>query len=238
MRRFFFFLAYFMLAIAVAGLSGYLVVSFMVKKSPEVTVPDITDLALSDALDKLQEVGLDLEVRDFTYSDLVKENRVVIQRPRPGQVVKASRAVGVVLSRGSKRYPVPEVVGKRLEEAAILISEAGLKYEVAATVSGGPVDEVIGVGHEPGTRLSAGETVRLLVSSGPRPLLLRMPKVEGMTRGEAESVLSSLGLVIERIESVNLGDAQKVGSIIAQEPQPGYPVERGAAVNLSAAGVN
>lgn len=238
MRRIILFSVYFLMALAVAGISGYLVVSFMVQKAPEVTVPDITDLALSDALDKLQEAKLDLEVRDFTYSDLVKENRVVIQRPRPGQVIKEGRAVGVVLSRGSKRYPVPEVVGKRLEEAAILISEAGLKYEVAATVSGGQVDEVVGVGREPGTRLSPGETVRLLVASGPKPILLRMPKVEGMTRGEAESVLSSLGLIIERIESVNLGDAQKVGSIIGQDPQPGYPVERGAAVALSAAGVN
>lgn len=223
------------MAVAVAGLSGYLVVSFMVQKAAEVRVPDITDMTLSDALDRLQEAKLDLEVRDFAYSDLVKENKVITQRPQPGQIVKEGRAVGVVLSRGSKRFPVPDVLGKRLEEAAIMISEAGLKYEVGATIPGGRVDEVLGISREPGARLGGGETVRLLVSSGPKPVLLRMPRVEGMGRSEAETMLSSMGLSIERIEMVNLGDSGKSGKIISQEPMPGYPVERGASVTLSAA---
>lgn len=235
MRRIFLFSLYFLLAIAVAGISGYFVVSFMVQQAPEVAVPDITDMALSDALDRLQEVGLDLEVRDFTYSDLVKENRVVIQRPQPGQVVKAGRAVGVVLSRGYKRYPMPEVLGKRLEEAAVALAESGLKYEVGATVRGGATDQVIGVSREAGAKLVPAETVKLLVSSGPRPVQLRMPKVEGMSKGEAEALLANLGLVIERIEVINLGDTTKAGHIISQDPQAGYPVERGGSVTLSTA---
>lgn len=222
------------MAFAVAGLGGYLVIAYMVQKAPEVKVPDVTDLALTDALDRLQEAKLDLEVRDFAYSDLVKENKVLTQRPQPGQVVRAGRAVGVVLSRGAKRYPVPDVVGKRLEEAAIMISESGLKYEIGATIPGGRVDEVLGVSREPGTRLGGGETVRLLVSSGPRAVVLRMPKVEGMSRGEAEALLATIGLSVERIEMVNLGDSEKVGKIISQEPLPGYPVDRGAPVTLSA----
>lgn len=235
MRRIFLFSFYFFLAVAVAGVSGYFVVSLMVQQTPEVAVPDITDMALSDALDRLQEVGLDLEVRDFTYSDLVKENRVVIQRPQPGQVVKAGRAVGVVLSRGYKRYPMPEVLGKRLEEAAVMLAEAGLKYEVGATVHGGQADEVLGVSREAGTRLVPAETVRLLVSSGPKSVALRMPRVEGMTKGEAEALLGNLGLVIERIEVINLGDTTKAGHVISQDPLAGYPVERGGSVMLSTA---
>lgn len=235
MKRVFFLTLYFVAALAVAGLSGYLVTAYLVQKAPEVKVPDITDLALSDALDKLNEVGLDLEVRDFTYSDLVKENRVVIQRPQPGEVVKAGRAVGVVLSRGSKRYPVPDVLGKRLEEAAIMISEAGLNYEIGGSIPGGQTDEVMGINREPGQKLNSGETVRILVSSGPKPVVYRMPRVEGMRKGEAEATLSRLGLVIDRIEMVNLGDSSGSGNIISQDPPAGYPVERGQAVTLSAA---
>ncbi len=236
MRRTLFVTLYLIMALAVAGISAYLVVAFMVQRSPEVKVPDITDMTLSDALDKLNEVGLDLEVRDFTYSDLIKENRVVIQRPAPGQIVKAKRAVSVVLSRGSKRYPMPDVVGKRLEEAAILISEAGLNYEVGGKIPGGQTDEVLGANREPGQKLNAGETVRLLVSSGPKPVVYRMPRVEGMKKGEAEAMITRLGLVIDRIEVVNLGDEQRSGNIIGQDPPAGYPVERGQAVTLSAAG--
>lgn len=235
MKRLFLVTLYFFAALAVAGLSGYLITAYMVQKTPEVKVPDITDMALSDALDKLNEAGLDLEVRDFTYSDLVKENKVVIQRPQAGEVVKAGRAVGVVLSRGSKRYPVPDVLGKRLEEAAVLISEAGLNYEIAGSIPGGQTDEVLGMDRESGHKLNSGDTVRLLISSGPKPVVYRMPRVEGMRRGEAEAALSRLGLVIDRIEMVNLGDTPSSGNIISQDPPAGYPVERGQAVTLSAA---
>lgn len=228
---------YVAMALTVAIISGYLVVAFMVQKAPEVKVPDVTDLTLSDALDRLQEAKLDLEVRDFAYSDLVKENRVVTQRPQPGAIIKEGRAVGVVLSRGNRRSSVPEVRGKRVEEAAMLISEAGLKYEIGASIPGGRADEVIGMNREPGAKLGGGEVVKFIVSSGPKAVTLRMPRVEGMTRGEAEGLLGSIGLSVERIEMVNLGDPEKAGKIISQEPLPGYPVERGASVTLAAAAV-
>ena len=77
--------------------------------------------------------------------------------------------------------------------------------------------------------------MRLVVSSGQRPVTLRMPRVEGMSKGEAESLLVGMGLVIERIEAVNLGDPQKAGRIVSQEPRAGYPIERGGSVTLSAA---
>ena len=94
-------------------------------------MPDVTGQGLSEALDRLRTVGLDLEVRSFRYSQEVPENRIVRQSPEPGRIVKAGRGVGVVLSRGPERHPTPDVRGLSLEDARILLEEAGLRAQVA-----------------------------------------------------------------------------------------------------------
>ncbi len=235
MRRLLIFIVYAALALAVSGIAGYLVVSFMVHKSPQVEVPDLKGMTLADALDHIAELKLDLEVRDFTFSTEVEENRVVSQRPVPGKVIKSGRSIGVILSRGPKRHALPDVRGMRVEDASILLTEAGIKFTVDAKVSGADKDTVYGIDATPGVRLPSGHTVSLIVSDGPRTPVYRMPRLDGATLGKAEKLLSALGLRVERIEEVKLGDPTRAGRITSQDPLPGFPVSRGSGVTLSVA---
>ncbi len=235
MRRFGLIFVCSALAAVVAGLGGYLLVSMLVEQAPEVTVPDVTGLGLSEALDKLNGQGLDLEVRAFVYSDEVPENHVVRQKPEAGRVVRAIRGVGLVLSRGSERHPVPDVRGLSLEDARIQIEEAELQAQVALRVHSGPEGEVVAQGEEPGRRLAKGGTVTLVVSSGPRPVLLRMPRLEGQTLKDAVSQVNSLGLRATRIEEVSLEDPSRHGRVVGQDPAAGFPIPRGGEVMISVA---
>ncbi len=236
MRRLPVALAYGSLAVAVAALGGYLAVSLLVQRSPEVEVPEVTGRSLSEALDEVRGVGLDLEVRDFVYSDEVPENRIVRQRPPPGQVVKSGRGVGVVLSRGPESHATPDVRGTFLDDARILLEEASLKGAVAARMGGGLVDEVLAQGVEPGRRLRPESTVPLVVSSGAPPVLLRMPRLERLGLDQALDRVDRLGLRVGRIEEVSLEDPTRQGRVVSQEPLPGFPVTAGESVTLSVAG--
>ncbi len=95
MRRLWAGLTFAALGVGVALLAAYLAVSLVVERSPEVSVPPVLGLTLSEGLDVLSAARLDLEVRGFVYSDEVAENHIVRQKPDAGQVVKAGRGVGV-----------------------------------------------------------------------------------------------------------------------------------------------
>lgn len=236
MRRIVFAFGYTLLALAVALIGGYLVVSFMVTTTPEVEVPSVTGLTLSDALDKLNQNKLDLEVRDFVFSSAVGENRVVRQRPREGEVVKQGRSVGVVLSRGPERNAVPDVVGQNTEDAAIALSQASLVPESAERIPWGAPGVVVAQGAAPGFRLAKGEKIPLLVSEGPAPVVLRMPRLEGLSREEAEQAVKAMGLRIERVEEDSFGIFSLAGRVMGQEPPAGSPVSSGSAVSLTVGG--
>ena len=235
MRRLWITLACGLLAAGVAGLGGYLLVSFVVERAPSVTVPEVIGLGISEAVDKLTAQSLDLEVRAFVYSDEVPENRVVRQKPEAGKVVRAGRAVGVVLSRGAERHPVPDVRGLALEDARIQIEEADLKAEVRVRVRGGAEGEVVAQGEEPGRRLAKDGVVPLVVSSGSRPILLRMPRLEGRTLSDAIAAADALGLRATRVEEVSLEDPSRHGRVVSHEPLAGFPVAKGAEVAISVA---
>jgi len=229
-------LAYAALAVGVSLLGAYLAVSLLVEQAPEVETPPVAGLTLSEGLDVLTAADLDLEVRGFAYSDEVPENHIVRQKPGPGQVVKTGRGVGVVLSRGPERHPAPDVRGLALEDARILLEEAGLKPEVALRLARGPLGQVVAQGADPGRLLPREASLPLILSSGPRPALLRMPRLDGNTLEDALTVLDKLGLRLGRIEEMALEDAARQGRVVTQEPLGGFPVQRGSPVVLSIAG--
>ncbi len=222
--------------VTVAGLGAYASLALFMDRTPEVKVPDVGGLGLAEALDAITVRGLDLEVRDFLFSEEVPENRILRQRPAPGEAVRVGRSVGVVLSRGPERHPVPDLRGLPLEEARILLEEAGLATEVSARIPGGPEGVVLGQGTAPGTWLPKDRTVPLLVSTGPRPVILRMPRLDGASLETALAQLEALGLRAARVEEVSLEDPTRVGRVISQDPPGGHPVPQGEGVVLSVAG--
>jgi serine/threonine-protein kinase len=228
-------LAYAALAAAVAGIGAYLAVSMVVERAPEVVVPEVEGLGLSDALDELNALGLDLEVRAFVYSDEVEENRIVRQQPAAGKVVKGGRGIGLVLSRGSERHPVPDLRGLSLEDARILLEEARLKAEVTIRIPRGPEGQVVAQGVAPGHRLAADAAVPLVLSSGPKPVFLRMPRLEGLALEQSLAELDALGLQAARVEEVSLEDPSRQGRVVSHDPLPGFPVARGEGVIVSVA---
>jgi beta-lactam-binding protein with PASTA domain len=217
----------------VAAVCAFLAISLMVERTPEVKVPPLVGVGLAESLDRRAAQRLELEVRGFEYSDEIPENHIIRQKPSAASVIRAGRNVGVVLSRGPERHPVPGVAGLSVEDARIALGEAGLKAEISDRVHGGPEGQVIAQSVEAGTRLLKGKPVSLLVSSGPRPLLLRMPNLVGLTAEKALLQLDAAGLPPGRIEEVRSGDPSHQGQVVAQEPPGGYPVAKGAAVSLS-----
>ena len=101
-------------AVMLAGtVIGYFTLHILIRKN-EVTVPDVRSKNPIIALEKLNSIGLQLDIIDQEYSSNIPTNFIIKQSPEPGSLLKKGRKVKVILSKGSKVIPTPTLCGKSI----------------------------------------------------------------------------------------------------------------------------
>ena len=101
----------FAIVAAVAGISGYLTLRFIIKGEDTVVVPDLVGRDVIYALNILTDLGLNTKVKGFEYRGDVPKNHVAHQDPAPGNVIKKDRDVRIIISKGPRSLVVPNFVG-------------------------------------------------------------------------------------------------------------------------------
>jgi len=126
----------------------------------------------------------------------------------------------------SEPVAVPNVEGIERDLAVERIEQAGLEAEVEEQPSS-DVEEnfVISQSPDAGARIAQGETVTIVVSTGPR--LVQVPLVVGRSFEEAIEVLEDAGLDSRR---VNVFSEREEGIVASQNPRPNEEVEVGTEV--------
>ena len=126
----------------------------------------------------------------------------------------------------SEPVAVPLVEGLEREQAIGVLERAGLQAEVEEQASSDVEPNiVISQSPEEGARIAQGETVTIVVSTGPR--LVQVPRVVGLTFEEAIEVLEDAGLDWRR---VNVFSQREEGIVASQEPKADEEVEEGTEV--------
>jgi eukaryotic-like serine/threonine-protein kinase len=203
---------------------GYLVVGQYIRGT-EVQAPNVVARPLADALEAASRAHLTL-IKDHSEThDTVPAGDVISQQPPPDSWIKTGTALRVVLSDGSPLMTVPELKGKSLIEAGVLLRTAGLEVGnqtdiPVAGVSGG----ILQLTDPPaGSGVAMGRRVNLLVSSGQAAAARTMPDLRGMSLADARAVLVGIGL---RLPEGRPMPAEGVlpGQVHDQEPAPGATV--------------
>lgn len=124
---------------------------------------------------------------------------------------------------------VPSVTGLNLREAAAILGNSGLRVGriEEQTVDGARAGTVIAQLPQPEEMTSPNTAVNLVVQVE----ALHMPSVIGFDLRKAAAILDNSGLRVGRIEEQTVAGA-RVGTVIAQLPQPGERVSPKTAVNL------
>jgi serine/threonine protein kinase/beta-lactam-binding protein with PASTA domain len=181
--------------------------------------PGVLNLTEAAARVKLEKTGLSLEVEERAWSETVRKGRIVSTDPAPGDRVAKEGTVGAVVSRGPERHDVPQVRGKTLDDAQQALDEAKLEYGEAVS----RFDERVAKGRvitsdpRPGTALSRGTAVDVVVSKGPRPIPI--PDLTGRPAALAETALEKRGFEVKTTE-VN-SDTVPTGRVVSQSPDSG-----------------
>ncbi|NLJ24894.1 MAG: Stk1 family PASTA domain-containing Ser/Thr kinase [Firmicutes bacterium] len=200
----------------------------------EVSVPDVVGLTVTEARLALEKQGLHLAVDKEVESQEVAAGRVIRQDPAALRKVKEGRTVWVVVSRGSRLIPVPDVVGLHIDEAKKQIIEAGLTVGVETPVLEATVlqDYVVSQSPQPGTFLEEGLAVDLMVSREGigRPLVV-VPDLKGQPLEEAKARVRRLGLMIGHVWG-DSNPALAPWEVILQNPPPGERVPQDSPIDF------
>lgn len=195
-----------------------------------VSTPKLTGLTRSEALAKLESMGLTMQVSDEQYSERREAGTIISSDPGAGQRVAANGTVSVVLSKGPERYRVPNVKGMSQDDASQLLSDNNLETgQILQDYSRKwPQGQIMRTDPAVGTPLKRGTAVSLTVSMGPEPVVV--PSVTNQTVEQAQAALSAAGFRVKTTEQYD--DSVALGRVISSNPSGGTTAYRGDTVRL------
>lgn len=198
--------------------------------APPVIVPPVVGRNLDDAVNQLRGLGLAFEVQPVE-SRTVPEGEVISQTPEDGEEVPVGTVVVLEASSGPPEQPVPGVAGDSANDAGVRLARAG--FEV--TFSDEPSDDVeedMVIRTEPpeGAMLEEGQTVTVVVSSGPSSL--PVPGVVGDSGADATAALQDAGFRVTRSSQI-VTDPDQDGVVVSQNPAADARAAPNATVNIS-----
>ncbi|MEY5046857.1 MAG: hypothetical protein RLZZ175_216 [Bacteroidota bacterium] len=221
----------------------YVYLPWTTNHGDSVTVPDLTGMSAPELEEFLETKALKYELNDSTYDANIKPLTVISQYPKAGSKVKEGRKIYVTIrSVKPPQVKMPRLVDASLLNAQMVIQSYGLlmgKIEYVPHYAENAVLKQMVNGKEikPGTSISKGTRVDLVIGNGSGDVALDVPNLINMPIDEAKISLSGMGIEIGSIVYDEKSSEPK-GAIIKQKPMtaPGVQIKQGESIDLWVSG--
>lgn len=167
--RFIAWLAYLALLCIVVVICAFAYFNF--SKPKLVNVPNIVGMSEVDAIGRLKQSHLGMQVKRV-YNEQFAEGKVIETNPRAGQKAREGSPIQTVIARGSRYVAVPDLTGKKLEEAKSLLKGMGLEVNPTIdTVESSKFGKgkIVSFSPPAGKKVERGSIIRLQVSGSENP---------------------------------------------------------------------
>lgn len=208
----------------ISFLAFWYTLSFEVK-GEIVKTPSIVGKSIDEAKKILAKNDLLLKVntKRQVYSDYIEKGNIAIQIPEPGKLIKKGRKIEVIISKGSRRGDVPDVIGLTIEEASKKINLHGLKVSrIASVYSDKPEGTVVAQSPESGVSGIFNDKVKLLISKGKKPKYFKVPDLRYKPLIEVEKILKKEHIQYVVKTFANQIRDKRILFVKEQYPLPGY----------------
>ena len=219
------------LALAAAAIGIYFL-AFAQQGS--ILVPGVVGLDRVQAEANIKTAGLKSEIESEEFSESVAAGIVIRQNPESGAKLKQDGVVRLVISKGSNKVAVPDILGQSSNYAESKLKEAGLTGDRQPDVYSPSVAEgnIVSQDPAPGSQVQKGSAVKYVVSKGPEPPKeVTVPDVTTLTTSQATNSLSAAGLKLGNVTEQYHG-SMPVGQIISQNPASGSKAKEGSSVSV------
>jgi len=219
-------------------LAGGITFLLSLRGAEKTMVPDVRNLALSEALIDLQDKDLYPRLQLRYFSDPGLKGKVVEQSPAAGTLVRAGRRISLTVSQGAVVDKVGDYVGRTLEDVRSELRtlfttfDAVLKIgDVSYVFDQADPGTILEQSPQPGTEISGVTDLKLVVSRGPDVKRVKLPSYRGMGWQEAMDTLARRNVPFT-FSLVAPEGSQGDGVVVSQSPAPGEEVPEGTRVNL------
>ncbi len=162
-----------------------------------VTVPDISQVSLEEAQQRLTTYGLRYKVAERRSNSAYPADYVIDQTPAPAEIVKPNRKVYLTVNTVSNpTVKVPKVIDLSKRNAQIQLQNYGLHVGTVSFVSARFKSRVLRQSIPPGKEVPKGTAVDLAVSDGLGEKMVDIPNIKGLRLAEAQQKLQKAGLRI------------------------------------------
>jgi serine/threonine-protein kinase len=221
------------LLLAVGGYGLWRFVADTPQAVAKVAVPNVLTYKEQQAVDRLEEVNLEAEVKHVNGA-LKTAGTVTAQDPIAGTQVEASSTVTITVNDGPKAGKIPSgLVGKDVDEAEEILEKAKFTNVLTEAAEEEPADakadEVLSVSPGEGSTVPLDQKITLSHATGKS----KVPVLTGKTPAQAESDAREAGFRNFKRDD-QLSDEQ-AGVVFAQSPKAGSVVPRDTQISYKVA---
>jgi len=147
-------------------------------------------------------------------------------------VIAAAGGGAFAIIKSASGIKVPDLVGKTVTEAEKILEGNGLELVIAKKVIDPekPKDVIISQDPQPGSKVSKGGAVEVVVSKGAQ--LVTVPDCRGLTREKAEALIERANLKLGDVTE-EFSASVPQGKVSSQSPEPGAKESVGATIDIA-----
>ncbi|MCP4216031.1 MAG: PASTA domain-containing protein [bacterium] len=214
--------------------SVFLTMSILIK-GEELKTPDLKGKSLSEAYQIASENGIYLKKVVGNYGRQFKPLTVINQFPLAGVKIKEKSFIKVFITSELVEVIMPELsTGYSLKECENILRDSDLRKRFISYMESDkvPVDFVISQSVLPGTRVSSGSQIDLLVSRGPTEKAYIMPDLIEKREENVIHFFENKGLKISQRREISYPGLEP-GIIIKQHPDSGFKINTKSRISIT-----
>ncbi len=205
----------------------------IVLRGEMVTLPNLIGKTMREAKTMLAKKKLSVVQKGAQFDSHWEKGKIIFQDPLAGSKIKINKIVRVVLSSGSEKVIVPQLIGKNLQSIDSLLEEKGLRKGKVSQVhtSQYAAGKIIAQQPQASEEIGRNSQISFLVSQGEWEKRYLMPDLIGKS---AERVIAKLKEMEFRVEDLRYAYYPGLGSglIIKQFPPQGFRIQKRNLITL------
>lgn len=155
--------------IVIGVVTVFLIIPYF-SRTPDIEIPDVSNMSVVEAERKLKEEGFEVAVETKKEENAtIESGKVIKTSPAAGRTVKEGTVITIYESLGQEKYEVADLTGENAEaQKEILETMYGLKVTIEKRAVDNPDDydegEIIDQSVQPGNTLVKGDSIILYVA--------------------------------------------------------------------------
>ncbi len=209
-------------------LKGSTVRAWISKGAERYEVPRVAGMSIDEATGALTKQKLELGKVTKGWSESAPVGKVIASSPKAGEQVKPKTKVNLVVSKGPKPIPIPDLTGKPMKDAIAQLKKLGFEpsQEGEAYSATAPKGSVASQTPKSGTG-KAGDTVTLTLSKGPE--MVTVPNTWLLSAAKAQAKLQAAGFKVKIVQPTGSFPVYRVGKT---DPKGGSKAPKGSLVTV------